>query len=113
MQHGEPGFPDPDGKGNFANLGPGDVHSPGYQSASKACGHLLPDYVVTPAQRKQDLRRALEFSACMRSHGISSYRDPVELPNGNIELGGAPGPGSSPRLQAAAHACQKYLPGGQ
>ncbi len=109
--HGEPGFPDPGSKGLFANLGPVDMHSLQYRSASKACGHLLPSYVVTPAQEKQDLHRALEFSACMRSHAMPSYRDPAELPNGNIELGGPPGPGSSPQLRAAAKACQKYLPG--
>ena len=110
--HGEPGFPDPDSQGNFLNLGPVNIHSPQYLSANKACGHLLPSYKVTPAQRKQDLSRALKFSACMRSHGIPSYPDPIELANGNIELGGAPGPGSSPQVQAAARACRKFLPGG-
>jgi hypothetical protein len=108
--HGEPGFPDPSGNGTFANLGPVNVHSARYLSASKTCGHLLPSYQVSAAQRKQDLTRALEFAACVRSHGVPSYRDPVELANGNIELGGNAGPGSSPRLRAAAQACHKYLP---
>lgn len=109
---GEPGFPDPDSKGNFVNLGPVNIHSPQYLSASKACGHLLPSYKVTPAQRQQDLSRALRYSACMRSHGVPSFPDPVELANGNIELGLGAGHGGSPQQQAAALACRKFLPGG-
>ena len=106
----EPGFTDPSSQGLFPRL---PLPSPQYTSASSACGHLLPSYRVTPAQREQDLSRALKFSACMRSHGIPSYRDPVQLANGNIELGGNPGPGSSPRLRAAAHACRQFEPGGR
>lgn len=107
--HGEPGFPDPTSQGVFPRIPP---PSPQYLSASKACGHLLPTYTVTPAQRRQDFSRALRFSACMRSHGILSYRDPIELANGNIELGGDPGPGSSPQLQAAWQACRQFGPAG-
>ena len=110
--HGEPGFPDPDSKGNFLNLGPVNIHSPQYLSASKSCGHLLPSYKVPPAQRKQELSSALKYSACMRSHGIPSYPDPIELANGNIELRLGAGHGSSPQMQAAAQACRKFLPGG-
>jgi hypothetical protein len=110
--HGEPGFPDPDRQGNFLNLGPVNIHSPQYLSANKACGYLLPSYQVSAAQRRQDLSRALKFSACMRAHGIPSYPDPVELANGNLEVGGAPGPGSSPQVQAAAQACRQFEPGG-
>ena len=110
--HGEPGFPDPDSKGNFLNLGPVNIHSPQYLSASKACGHLLPSYQVTPAQRQQELSRALKYSACMRSLGVPSFPDPVELANGNIELRLGAGHGNSPQQQAAAQACRKFLPGG-
>ena len=110
--HGEPGFPDPDSKGNFLNLGPVNIHSPQYLSASKVCGHLLPSYKVTPAQRNQELSSALKYSACMRSHGIPSYPDPIELANGNIELRLGAGHGNSPQQQAAAQACRKFLPGG-
>jgi hypothetical protein len=110
--HGEPGFPDPDSKGNFLNLGPVNIHSPQYLSASKACGHLLPSYKLTPAQEKQELSSALRYSACMRSHGVPSFPDPVELANGNIELRLGARHGSSPQQQAAALACRKFLPGG-
>jgi hypothetical protein len=110
--HGEPGFPDPDSKGNFLNLGPVNIHSPQYLSASKACGHLLPSYQVTPAERKQELSGALRYSACMRSHGVPSFPDPVELANGNIELRLGAGHGGSPQQQAATQACRKFLHGG-
>ena len=110
--HGEPGFPDPDSKGNFLNLGPVNIHSPQYLSASKVCGHLLPSYKVTPAQRNQELSSALKYSACMRSHGVPSFPDPVEMANGNIELRLGAGHGNSPQQQAAAQACRKFLPGG-
>jgi hypothetical protein len=110
--HGEPGFPDPDSKGNFLNLGPVNIHSPQYLSANKACGHLLPSYKVTPAQKRQELSTALKYSACMRSHGIPSFPDPVQLANGNIELRLGAGHDSSPEQQAAAQACRKFLPGG-
>jgi hypothetical protein len=89
-----------------------NTHSPQYLPASKACGHLLPSYQVTPAQRKQELSSALRYSACMRSHGVPSFPDPVELANGNIELRLGAGHGSSPQQQAAAQACRKFLPGG-
>ena len=110
--HGEPGFPDPDSQGLFSDLGPVNMHPPQYLSANQACGHLLPAYTVTPAQRQRDLSRALKFSACMRAHGILSYRDPTVLANGNIEAGGNPGPGSSPQMQAAWQACRPFAPGG-
>jgi hypothetical protein len=110
--HGTPGFPDPGNQGLFRNLGPVNIHSPLYLSANKACGHLLPSYRVTPAQMKQDLSRALKAAACMRSHGILSYPDPVELANGNIELGPGAAHDSSPQFQAAARSCLQFLPGG-
>jgi hypothetical protein len=110
--HGEPGFPDPNNQGLFQNLGPVNSNSPQYLSATKACGHLLPTFQESADQRRQDLSTALKFSACMRSHGIVGYRDPTELPNGNIERGGNPGPGSSPQLQAAATACRQFEPVG-
>ncbi len=107
--HGEPDFPDPTSQGLFPHI---PLPSPQYLSANKACEHLLPTYTVTPAQRQQDFNRALKFSACMRSHGILSYRDPVESANGNLEVGGNPGPGSSPQMQAAWQACRQFGPGG-
>jgi hypothetical protein len=106
--HGEPDFPDPGSQGQF-QFGQVDIRSPQYLSANKTCAHLLPTYTVTPAQRQHDLNRALNFAACVRAHGVPSFPDPVELANGNIELGGFGG--GSPQLQAAERACRRFSPG--
>lgn len=55
--------------------------------------------------------QALEFSNCMRSHGVPSFPDPDA--NGNIAV--TPGSGldpQSPSFEAAQKACGKYMPGG-
>jgi hypothetical protein len=116
---GEPGFPDPDSQGLFQNLGPVDIHSAQYVSASKACGHLLPAYQAGTAQQRQTLSRQLKYAACFRAHGFPTFPDPVQMPDGNIEgagPGGAVGPGrgidtSSPQYQAAQQACLPFLTG--
>jgi len=116
--NGEPGFPDPNSQGLFQNLGPVDIHSPRYQSATKACGHLLPTYQAGTAQQRQTLSRQLKYAACFRSHGFPDFPDPVQLPNGNIEgagPGGAVGPGrgidTSPQYKSAQQACLPFLTG--
>jgi hypothetical protein len=114
---GEPGFPDPDGQGLFPNLGPVDVHSAKYLSATRACGHLLPAYRPSAAQRRLELSRQLRYAACFRAHGFPDTRDPVQLPNGNIEGAGPDGFGSSaadtnsPQYKSAQHACLPFLTG--
>lgn len=65
--------------------------------------------------------RALAYSKCMRSHGISDYPDPTISGNGGhttIRTGGRAGSGSDlnpndPRYQAASRACLPLQPGGQ
>jgi hypothetical protein len=115
--HAEPGFPDPDSQGLFQNLGPVDVRSPQYLSATKACGHLLPADHVSAAQRHQDLDRQLKYAGCMRSHGFPNTPDPVLMPNGNMEgagSGGAAGPGgdtNSPQYNSAQRTCLPFLTG--
>jgi hypothetical protein len=116
--NGEPGFPEPDNDGLFQNLGPVDVHSRKYLSASKACGHLLPAYQAGPEQQRQTLSRQLRYAACLRSHGFPDTPDPVTVPGGieGAGPGGAAGPGNqadtdSPRYSAARHACLPFLTG--
>jgi len=56
----------------------------------------------------------LAFSACMRSHGVSSFPDPTS--NGGISIQVQPGSGidpNSPAFQSAQHACQSLLPAGK
>jgi hypothetical protein len=117
--NGEPGFPDPNSQGLFQNLGPVDIRSPQYLSASKACGHLLPTYQAGTVQQQQTLNRQLKYAACFRSHGFPDFPDPVQMPDGNVEgvgPGGAVGPGrgidtSSPQYKAAQQACLPFLTG--
>jgi hypothetical protein len=65
--------------------------------------------------RTELMNDALKYSACMRSHGLSSFPDPTEgsngLPSWTINAGGSSGlnTGSS-QYQAAQHACKNDLP---
>jgi hypothetical protein len=105
--HGEPDFPDPTSQGAFPHIPAG----PQYQSANKACGHLLPSQSVTAAQKQESLSRALTYSACMRSHGISDFPDPVVAQGGNtlgLHVNGIDQ--SSPQFQSAQQACRKVDP---
>ena len=61
------------------------------------------------AQLQADL---LRFAACMRSHGVPSFPDPI-APGGaraggvSSFLGNGPNPNSSPRYRGASAACRK------
>ena len=109
--HGVTGYPDPTAHGSEisislhvargSNLNP---HSPQNQAARSACRAFLPPG-MTAAQKTAANARALRYSQCMRSHGISSYPDP----NGQGTISVAAGPGIDPRsplFQRAQRACQ-------
>ena len=52
----------------------------------------------------------LEFSACMRAHGLKDFPDPS---NGGLQIRVQPGSDldpSSPQFQNAQKACQRYAP---
>jgi hypothetical protein len=56
---------------------------------------------------------ALKFSACMRSHGLPSFPDPI-IAQGGTAVGFNPSRSidrNSPQFQAAVRACHKYEPG--
>jgi hypothetical protein len=122
--HGVSGFPDPTKTANggaalIIHAGPGsqfDPTSPAFQSAQQACAKLAPKGGLgstgrIPAQAKQ---QGLRFSACMRSHGVPSFPDPVFSGNG-VRLNLNPGSGinpASPAFKAAQKACGAPLPGG-
>jgi hypothetical protein len=108
--HGEPSWPDPNSQGDFVFDNPGtslDLSSPQYQSANKACQKLLPNGRMgfTPTELQQAMSKALKFSACMRSHGIANFPDPVSR-NGGVFISGAGIDLNSPQLQAARQACR-------
>ena len=57
--------------------------------------------------------RALAFSGCMRSHGVSKYPDPTSSGQIPKRLAAAAAQEvSSPQLQTAAKACQHLMPDG-
>jgi hypothetical protein len=61
------------------------------------------------------LAQLLQYSECMRSHGITDFPDP-QSSNGRVGISIKAGPGSdlnpnNPQFQAAQKACQKFLPG--
>jgi hypothetical protein len=115
--HGEPDFPEPtEGKllikgGPHNGLNPG---SPQFQSAMRACGHLMPNHAPSPAQSAELQAKALKFSACMREHGVPNFPDP-KFSGGGAQLRiGGPSSGINPRspqFQAAQKTCQGDLPG--
>jgi hypothetical protein len=107
--HGEPGFPDPTSQGAFSRIPP---PSPQYQSANKACQHLLPSQPLTAAQKQEHVSQALRFAGCMRSHGVPSFPDPTIAQGGTavgFRMSGIDR--SSPHFQAAAQTCRKFEPG--
>jgi hypothetical protein len=114
--HGQPSWPDPNSQGNFVfdnSSTPLDTSSPQYISANDACQKLLPNgrMGLTSAELQKVMSKALKFAACMRSHGIANWPDPVQKDGGvffsatGINL-------SSPQVQAARQACRPFEPGG-
>ena len=118
--HGVPDFPDPTNGGgipkNAVIRAFGAVSASRAQSASKACGQLLPggslsgqpDPTVTPQQEQYYLRAA----ACMRAHGITNFPDPI-FPGGHVEL---PDHGNvdthSAHYAQANQTCRELIPAG-
>lgn len=83
-----------------------DVSSPQYQSASSACGHLLPGGGEPPPVTAAQLRSMDRAAACMRAHGFPDYPDP-DVQNGHLvpgtQLKGIDV--SSPQFRAAVKTC--------
>jgi hypothetical protein len=107
--HGLPGFPDPGG-----DVPPGlpPKGSLQFQAAQRACASLLPQGQGSQPSAA-DKERFLQFSACVRAHGIPNYPDPVFPAGGGMMIGLPPGMSDSdPVLQAAEKACEQNLPGG-
>lgn len=114
-QHGYPAFPDPNSNGAFPNNGSLDLNSPQYQAAAKACKNLQP--APNTSQYQQGYQQLLKYSACMRSHGVSNYPDPVLSNTGvSIPLNTGTGPGEvntkSSQFTSAEAACRSLQPGG-
>lgn len=81
--HGDPSFPDPTSPREFKfSLSPtsgGSTQSPAFQSAERACRHLLPrgGPDQTAEQPRAHLAAMLAFARCLRSHGFPNFPDPT------------------------------------
>jgi hypothetical protein len=110
---GVPDFPDPGSDGQFpkATLGQLAASDSHYQAAQAKCVHFLPGGASgpSPSQVERVKHEALEFSRCIRSHGVPNFPDPGS--DGRI-----PDPASdginqgSPQFEAANQACGAYRP---
>lgn len=132
--HGALGFPDPTSQGTIT-VTQALMNDPQIQSAAPSCKNLLPRGAVQlPAALQRKLgTQALQYAACMRSHGVPNFPDPI-IRGGTISFrvaaaaAGAPAPQPSsggpvskpsaggapampPQFQTAQRACQKLLPG--
>jgi hypothetical protein len=82
--------------------------------AIAACGSNSPSSSssggpLTYAQAQQD---AVNFSGCMRSHGVPSFPDPTSPREFKESMSPGSAVARSPAFQSAVMACQHLLPGG-
>jgi hypothetical protein len=110
--HGVPNYPDPTRSGlvkeSVQQLG---VSSSRFQRAQSACQHLLPNGGSGPSPAQVQYVRALslQFSQCVRSHGVPGFPDPAS--DGRIPDPATVGINQgSPKFEAANEACRKYRP---
>jgi hypothetical protein len=113
--NGVANWPDPNSNGVFdktqLTLQQLGVSNSRLEAARRACRHLLPNGGQPPnqAQLQQMKAQALNFSRCVRAHGVPNFPDPGS--DGRI-----PDPGTvgidqgSPKFEAANQACAKYRP---
>lgn len=113
--HGISDFPDPNSQGLFV-MNPGqhpdlDRNSPTFQSASTACESLRPS--VSAAQQQQNRTALLQYSQCMRNHGIVDFPDPDSqgLLQVQEDQGGDLDPNNS-TFRSAQTACKSLWPNG-
>jgi hypothetical protein len=118
--NGEPNFPDPNGQGVIQGSGI-DPQSSAFQKAQKACAKYVGGgRAPSPAQQAKAQADALQFSQCMRSHGVPEFPDPTFSAGGgiriSISLHGSSGVGGldpkSPIFQKAQKTCQPLMQAG-
>jgi len=123
--HGVPNFPDPTtnsggglqiqatrraGSGPSLKVNGVSVNAPAFQSAQQACHSLLPNGGNPPQPSAAQKQAMLQFSQCMRQHGLTNFPDP-SFSGGHVGLMIRDGSGldpNSPAFKAAQQACQQY-----
>jgi hypothetical protein len=120
--HGVPNFPDPKANGSGGmriESTPGStkvngvsVNGPAFQSAMQACRSKLPNGGKTGQLSAARRQQMLDFSKCMRAHGITGFPDPTFNGGGGVQLQLSKSTGidpNSPAFQAAQKACGSPL----
>jgi hypothetical protein len=113
--HGVANFPDPViGPDQVSiRLTPSVASSPHFKSAQATCQHLLPGKPGSSQFSTQQQADYLKAAACMRSHNIVGFPDPVFPSPGNVQFPLPAGMNAnSPRFVAARAICQKLIPQG-
>lgn len=109
--HGVPGFPDPDAQGRFPPVQGNGVRQ-AVQSAENACQGVRPGGAQGGKQQQQGRQtQALNFSKCMRAHGIPNFPDP-SASNGGMGYNMAGVDTHSPQYQSAQQACRSQQSAG-
>jgi hypothetical protein len=108
--NGVPGFPDPDGQGNFNNAQiQALTNGPQGDSALHQCRSVLPNagtgLTVTQIQaiRQQNLHNAVKAAICMRAHGIANFPDPA----GTAQASGVNWPQTLPGIDTGSPSYEK------
>ena len=116
--HGERNFPNPQalaGGGIRMVIGPGSGINPksaAFQRAQTACQALMPKPTPQPQITPQQQGAYLKAAACMRSHGLAGFPDPV-FPGGHVQFN-VPRTmnASSPQFVKARLICELLIPAG-
>jgi len=107
--HGDLNWPDPNSQGQFLKTKSNSAAFQAPPSAYRDCQHLLPHGgQLTSAEQAAVTPLMLKFTACMRSHRILNFPDPIVNAQGaayDPPKGFDP---HSPQVKAARQACQKY-----
>ncbi len=114
--HGVSNFPDPNSSGVWpksqVEVAAG---SPRFQTATQACGHLLPDggpgVSPSPTVVQQIQTDMATFARCMRSHGVPDWPDPT-LDRGRAVFDPAAVgiDTNSPQINTKVHECEHVFP---
>ncbi len=89
---------------------PSGVASLGKTKPSSALAAGVATTLPSGATVEEHFQKAVKFSDCMRSNGITNFPDPTST--GGIHISSSSGiDPQSPQFQAAQKACRKYFPG--
>jgi hypothetical protein len=114
-------FPDPSGNGKFPSAQQLGVGSSQLSAAENACAHLLPagtNDQFPAAEMPHILSGMLNFSRCMRSHGVPNWPDPTVNSEGRPYFPVSDVPGLEhdyrlpPQVMTSDGQCHHLLPAG-